>query len=78
MDPILTPLVFYNKINDIIESNKQDSIVICGDLNLVMDPNLDCQKYKLLNNPKARNELLHIMSIYNLKDLYQELNAHTK
>ena len=29
---------FYNKINDIIESSKQDYTVICGDLNLVMDP----------------------------------------
>ena len=69
---------FYKKINDIIESNDQDYIVICGDLNLVMDPNLDCQNYKHLNNPKARNELLHIMSTYNLKDLYRELNPYTK
>ena len=29
---------FYNKINDIIKSSNQDYIVICGDLNLLMDP----------------------------------------
>ena len=69
---------FYNKINDIIESSEQDYTVICGDLNLVMDPILDTQNYKHLNNPKARNQLLSIMSTHNLKDLYRELNPHTK
>ena len=69
---------FYNKINDIIESNEQDYIVIFGDLNLVMDPNLDCQSYKHLNNPKAHYQLLSIMSTHNLKDLYRELNHHAK
>ena len=45
------------KINE-LESFDGDTynVVICGDWNLVIDPNIDTENYKSINNPNARSE----------------------
>ena len=61
----------FNHIRDIIESNIQTYILLCGDLNLVLDPLLDYDHYKHINNPKSRYLLLEIMNSFNLRDTFR-------
>ena len=61
---------FFNHIRDIIESNIQTYILLCGDLNLVLDPLLDYDHYKHINIPKSRYLLLEIMNSFNLRDTF--------
>ncbi len=49
--------LFYHKISEAIEEMENASCVICGDFNLVLDPNIDYHNYKSINNKKAREKL---------------------
>ena len=62
---------FFNYIKNIIESNIQTYELLCGNLNLVLDPLLDYDHYKLINNPKSRNLLLETMNSFHLKDIFR-------
>ena len=46
----------------------------CGDLNLILNPEIDSQNYVNINNPQSRLHLLETMQIYNLKDAYRIIN----
>ena len=63
--------LFFEKVKEIMESNTQTYTMILGDLNLVLDPSLDSDQYKHVNNPKSRNVLLHIMNVFNLVDSFR-------
>ena len=45
---------------------------ICGDYNLVLDPNMDSYNYKHVNNPKARDKLLGKIYEKNIVDPFRE------
>ena len=51
---------------------KNDSYIICGDFNLVVDPNL-YHNYKYIANPKARQFILNSIEDRQLSDPYREL-----
>ena len=69
---------FFRKIVNIIDNNLLDYFLLCGDFNLVLDPNLDCSNYKNINNPQSRNVLLSSISDGNWKDIFRYLNPTTK
>ena len=48
---------------------KNDSYIICGDFNLVVDPNL-YHNYKYIANPKARQFILNSIEDRQLSDPY--------
>ena len=56
--------MFYEDIKQKIKEFENDNVIICGDFNLVMDPDLDTENYKQVNNTKARIVV---------KDLLEEL-----
>ena len=62
---------FFKNVRQIIESNQQAYIMVCGDLNLVLDPLLDCDQYKHINNPKSRQLILEIMNTFNVSDTFR-------
>ena len=43
---------FFNKIRDAIDAFMSDFIVLCGDWNLVLNPDIDYFNYNSVNNPK--------------------------
>ena len=45
--------------------------MILGDFNLILDPLLDCDQYKHLNNPRSRKVVLDIMNVFNLIDIFR-------
>jgi len=69
---------FYTKIGEIIENSEQEYVLICGDLNMVLDPVKDSQNYININNPHARETFLGLLSQYNLIDTYRQFNPDKK
>ena len=69
---------FYTKLSNYIHENAQDYLIICGDYNLVINPQLDSHNYTHINNPKARDTLLSVISDNNLVDIYRHLHPTTK
>ena len=65
---------FYNILQDTIEYFDNDYYIICGDFNLILNPDLDCYRYLHINNPKSRERLLEIIENNHLIDAYRELH----
>ena len=64
---------FYQGIsNSIIKYN--NPVILGGDFNLVIDPDMDLQDYVNVNNPKAREQVLNMMFEHNLLDVWRDLN----
>ena len=69
---------FYRKVKSKVGDNEQDHLVICGDFNLTLNPNLDSQNYLNLNNPRARLTVLDIIEEYGLIDIYRYFNPNKR
>ena len=46
---------FFSSLGSNLENGNQDYNLICGDLNLTLDPNMDSNNYKHINNPRSRH-----------------------
>ena len=70
---------FYSKLLEQIEGAYSfQYIIIGGDFNLVLDQDLDTMNYKKENNTKSRQQVLNIMDILNLIDVFRENNPKLK
>ena len=69
---------FFTRIKHFIENQQADYSIVCGDFNLVLDPDLDSFNYKHINNPKARQTVLKMINDYDLCDIYRNLHSSTK
>ena len=69
---------FFHEIENMLQEENADYNIICGDFNLVLNPELDTNNYKLLNNPKARDTVLKILEDHDLCDIYRNLHPNTK
>ena len=65
---------FYTELNQIISNSQNDFTIICGDFNLVQDQCLDLYNYRMLNNPRARLELLQLKEVNGLQDPWRIYN----
>ena len=66
--------IFFESVKTRIENTEHDHCIICGDFNLVLNPNLDSHNYKNVNNPNARKTLIQVMNSLSLKDPFRILN----
>lgn len=64
---------FYIKLAEIIEEYDNDTLIMCGDFNLVQDQHLDTYNYVNINNPKAKDCVLTMKEDFNLTDPFREL-----
>ena len=69
---------FFNQIRDLMNKTDTDYIVVCGDFNLVLNPQLDSMNYKNINHPRSRQILLHTMDELNLIDTFRYFHPHVK
>ena len=69
---------FYENLNDLVKNNHLDYTIVCGDFNLVLNPNMDSHNYKAINNPRALARLLDMISEQNLKDTFRLLQPSTR
>ena len=63
---------FYENIFTHIDEIGNSDFTICGDYNLVLDPNMDSYNYKHVNNPKACDKLLGKIYEKNIVDPFRE------
>jgi exonuclease III len=60
---------FYKNIKTILNHFENESVLLCGDWNLVLNPSRDSYNYKNINNPKAREEVLNLIKEKDLVDV---------
>ena len=61
----------FSKIKTIIETSNQMFTIICGDLNLVLNLQLEYDQYKHVNNPKSCDTVIKLMNTFDLKDTFR-------
>ena len=69
---------FYSAILTKILTLANHNIILVGDWNLLLNPQIDGLNYKHINNPKARHEVLKLMNDLNLFDVWREENVDSK
>ena len=52
---------FFTKVFEVTNSDGFDYVVLCGNFNLVLDPQKDSFNCKNINNPQARSKVLEAM-----------------
>ena len=55
------PMFYEDIIKQKIKEFDNDNVIIYGDFNLVMDPDLDTENYKHVNNPKSRIVVKYVL-----------------
>lgn len=70
--------VFYETLQANIESFNCERVIICGDFNLVLNPELDYFNYKRTNNCKARQKVLKLIEDNDFVDIFRENNPDAK
>ena len=63
---------FFQDISNFIDEIGNNEIIICGDYNCVLNPDLDYYNYKNINNTKACEKVLEIMNKKYLLDPFRE------
>ena len=69
---------FYKSLFSKIISLYITNIIIVGDWNLLLNPQIDGVNYKHINNPRARIEVLKLMNDLSLYDVWREENHDTR
>ena len=69
---------FYEEIETIINNHENPHCIICGDFNLVQDPEKDTFNYTNINNPRARAKILNIKESLDLSDPWRISNPEKK
>ena len=65
---------FYEMISEAMNNFENDNIILVGDFNLVLDVEKYCHNYLHVNNPKAREKVLEMISSHNLNDIFREFH----
>ena len=69
---------FFDSIRDLAEKGNTDYVLICGDLNLALDPLKDCYNYTNVNNPWSRQKVVDLITELELVDVYRYLYPNQK
>ena len=71
------PLFYQTLVTNILRFNNAN-ILIVGDWNLILNPEIDCKNYKNINNPRARQQVLKLINELNLYDAWREENQEER
>ena len=69
---------FYQEVDKLLQKYDATYNIICGDFNLVLNPDMDMHNYKYVNNPKARKTVLSFIESHDLLDVYRHYHPQTK
>ena len=69
---------FYEFVQRKIIQIGNNDIIINGDWNLLLNPQIDGLNYKHINNPNARNKVLKMITELNLYDVWREENLEKR
>ena len=63
----------YQEIEEHVQELMAPNIILAGDWNLVLNPDIDYDNYKHVNNPRARDKVSTMMDNLDLIDIWREL-----
>ena len=69
---------FFKNMQDILEQNSADYSIVCGDFNMVLNPELDTYNYLYINNPKARTAVQNMIDSEDLIDIFRQNYPQTR
>ena len=69
---------FYENIKRNVTEFGNDEVIMCGDWNLCLDVEKDCENYLHINNPRARNVVLKLLNENEFKDPWRIMNENVK
>ena len=55
-----------------------DQIIMCGDWNFVLNPDMDYENYMHINNPRSRKIMLDFLEENNILDIWRIMNENKK
>ena len=61
-----------------MENSTQDYTIVCGDFNLILDPDTDSFNYKHINNLNSRKNVTDMIASHKLSDCFRELHPSLK
>ena len=67
---------FYRNLQKLITQQGNADILIVGDWNMLLNPDIDGRNYKHINNPNARKQVLKTIVELNLYDVWREENEN--
>ena len=70
--------LFYEELMDKIEDMENESIIVGGDWNVILDVNKDTHRYRGGNRPRARAKINEMLDLMKLKDVWRELNPNDR
>ena len=65
---------FYKNHKQKIQDFGNENIIICGDWNLLLNPDIDTENYLHINNPRSRKDILKLIEEDNFIDAYRNLH----
>ena len=69
---------FYTNIKQKVSEFENDQVIMCGDWNFVLDPDLYYNNHLHINNPKARKVILDCIEEENLLDVWRVSNEDSR
>ena len=69
---------FFHKIKELILRTGNANIVMGGDFNLLLDPDMDGKNYKHTNNKKSRGAVLQLIPELNLYDVWRDSHMENR
>ena len=69
---------FYENLIKKIAEFENDNVIVCGDWNLVINPEIDSHNYLHINNPKARQIVLNLLEEENFIDAWRVMNEDSR
>lgn len=71
------PHFYENIIQKVVEFDNEE-VIMCGDWNLVLNPDKDYENYLHINNPRAREAVLNLLHNDNFKDPWRIMNEEVR
>ena len=68
----------YQDLGNRMSKYENDLFILAGDFNLILNPDIDSFNYVNLNNQNARDQVINLMTNYNLIDCWRENNIESK
>ncbi|GFO33597.1 endonuclease domain of the non-ltr retrotransposon line-1 [Plakobranchus ocellatus] len=69
---------FYQILEERIKLMQNQNLIIVGDWNLLLDPDMDGENYLHIYNPRARQAMHKLISNLNLIDVWRDENLESK
>lgn len=69
---------FYRTLFNKISEFDNDQIIMCGDWNFILNPDIDYENYVHINNPRSRQTMLEFLEENNILDIWRIMNEEKK